>query len=78
VAAEVVPIGPAAGSDAHYVHDQSVASAVWTVAHNLGKHPSVSVVDTSGREVTGEVEHVDANNVELTFSAPFSGTAYLN
>jgi hypothetical protein len=40
--------GGGGGSDAYYRHVQSVAAAVWTVVHNLGKFPSVSVVDSTG------------------------------
>lgn len=66
------------GFDKQYEHIQSSASATWTVAHNLGKVPSVSVIDSSGKLVFGGVQHTDANNTILTFSAPFAGKAYFN
>lgn len=65
------------GAD-HYVHVQDVAAATWNVQHNLGKHPAVSVVDSAGTEVNGDVVHIDAGSLTLNFSAPFSGRAYLN
>lgn len=61
-----------------YAHDQSVASAAWAITHNLGKYPSVTVTDSAGDEVEGEVRYNGINNVTVTFSAPFSGKAYLN
>lgn len=61
-----------------HTHTQTLASATWTVAHNLGKNPSVSVVDSAEEEVIGEVQHVDVNNLVIRFSAAFSGKAYLN
>lgn len=61
-----------------YVHSQGVASNTWTINHNLGKYPSVTVTDSTGRIVVGGVQYVDANTVILTFSGAFSGTAYLN
>lgn len=64
--------------DAYYVHTQNVPSITWMVEHHLGKHPAVSIVDSSGREVEGDVEYVDMNTVRLTFSAAFSGKAYCN
>lgn len=71
------PQGPA-GLDLHYAHEQSVASAMWTVNHSLGKFPSVTVVDSSGREVEGDVSHTNVNQTVLTFGAAFAGKAYLN
>lgn len=64
--------------DKNYVHRQSVASEVWNIQHNLNKYPSVSVIDSSNREVFGNVEYIDLNNVRITFSGAFSGKATLN
>ena len=64
--------------DIHYEHDQPIASATWNINHNLGKFPSVTIVDTSGDEVEGAVNHVNNNNITITFSASFAGKAYLN
>lgn len=61
-----------------YVHDQAVAASVWTINHNLGKYPSITVVDTGGTVVSGVVTYIDNNTIELTFNAAFKGTAYLN
>jgi hypothetical protein len=67
-----------AGAIASYRHIQTVAAAVWTIPHNLGFYPNVAVVDSSGREVVGEIDYVDMNTVRLTFSAAFGGEAYLS
>lgn len=67
-----------ADADLHYRHVQSTPSASWTIAHNLGKRPSVSVVDSAGTNIVGNFEYVDDNNCTLTFSSSFSGEAYLN
>ena len=66
------------GSVGTTIFDQASPASTWNIAHNLGRFPAVTVVDSSGREVDGEVLYTDANNVVLNFSAPFSGTAYLN
>lgn len=60
-----------------YVHEQGVPSALWTIAHYLDRYPPVTVVDSAGDQVEGEVRFVDPNNIQITFSAPFSGRAYL-
>lgn len=64
--------------DMTYIHNQGVASDVWTVAHNLGKYPSVTVVDSAGTVVIGDVAYLDSDNIEISFCGAFSGTAYLN
>lgn len=62
----------------NYVHEQSTSSATWVINHNLGKYPSITIIDSDGSEVFGEIEYVDTNNVTLTFSDAFTGKAYLN
>lgn len=62
----------------NYVHDQQAASATWTVVHNMGKKPSVSIVDTADDEVIGQVTYNSNNQLTIAFSAPTSGKAYLN
>lgn len=61
-----------------YVHDQALASATWNIHHNLGRFPSVTVVDSSGTVVYGNVQYIDTNNLTISFSVAFGGTAYIN
>ena len=65
-------------SGVSYVHDQSIADSVWVVVHNLGRFPSVMVIDSAGDEVEGSVRYDSANQITVTFSAPFGGKAFLN
>lgn len=69
--------GPGGGVDLNLAHVQSAPSASWSIAHGLGKRPSVSVF-VGGVLVEGDPQHVDANNLVINFSAPVSGVAYLN
>lgn len=62
----------------HYVHNQIVTSNVWEINHNLDKYPSVSITDSAGSIVIGEVLYIDSNNLKVSFSSGFAGTAYLN
>lgn len=72
-------MGPiSAGSDRYYRHDQTSAASTWTITHMLDKYPSVTIVDSAGDEVEGSVNHISTSTLEITFSAPFSGRAYLN
>ena len=61
-----------------FTFNQPAASAVWTITHNMARYPAVSVVDSAGTVVIGEVRYIDQNNVEITFSGGFAGKAYLN
>lgn len=64
--------------DKFYEHTQSIPAKIWEVQHNLNKKPSATVTDSAGNKVIGEVIYIDNNNLELHFSAQFSGIAYLN
>lgn len=66
------------GLDKHFTYTQPTPSATWAVPHALGKHPSVTVVDSAGTEVEGCVTHNNLNQLTIEFSSPFSGKAYLN
>lgn len=66
------------GSGSYYRHQQSIASSVWTINHNLARIPSVTIINSAGEEEEGDVQHTDVNNTILTFGAAFSGEAYLN
>ena len=61
-----------------FVFTQGVPATTWNIQHNLGKFPSVSVINNNNVVINGEVTYIDNNNVQLNFSAGFSGKAYLN
>ena len=73
-----IPVPTEGGGDKTYIHKQVIASNTWEITHNLYKYPSVSVVDTGGNVVIGDVEYTSLNTLVIKFTAPFSGTAYLN
>ena len=57
---------------------QGAPATTWNIQHNLGKFPSITVIDTGNTVVNGEYTYTDNNNVILKFSAGFAGKAYLN
>ncbi len=57
---------------------QATPSATWTIQHGLNKLPSVSVVNNNNVVMYGNITYIDTNNLIITFSAGFSGKAYLN
>ena len=66
------------GGDLNYVYTQGSPSATWTVAHTLGKYPSVDVVDTGDSTIVPDVHYDSLSQVTLSFGSATSGKAYLN
>lgn len=65
-------------SGARYVHTQSSPSTSWTITHNLAAFPSVTVVNSAEDVVYGDINYISNNVVSATFTAAFSGKAYVN
>lgn len=66
------------GADKNFVYKQSSASDMWTVVHNLGKYPSITVVDSAGTVVVGEIVLQTTEQAVISFNGAFSGKAYCN
>ena len=73
----VFTLSSAAGGTT-FEFDQVVPATTWNITHNLGKFPSITVIDTGDTVVTGEYIYINNNQVTLNFSAAFAGKAYLN
>lgn len=64
--------------DKHFSLEFRKAVKELPVSHNLGKKPSVTILDTSGNEILGDVEYTDNDNLTIRFSSAVRGTVYLN
>ena len=64
--------------DKHYIHVQSSASIEWVVTHNLDKIPALSIVNESGIEIFGQINHIDKMASKIKFSEAMRGRAYCN
>ena len=60
-----------------YEFTQQAAAATWVITHSLGGKPTVTIVDSADTHVFGEVQYNSNTQVTVTFSAAFSGKAYL-
>ncbi len=69
---------PGISGDSYYTHVQILAQSTWTINHNLNKNPSVTVIDSGGNVVFGDVIYTTLNSLQLVFTSAFSGNAYLN
>ena len=61
-----------------YIHTQGVSSSTWTVNHNLGFYPNLTVQDSAGTIYEGEINYTNLDSLTVTFSSAFSGKAYLS
>lgn len=61
-----------------YNHQQGVSSNTWTIRHNLNFYPNVTVVNSAGTIVEGEITYTNKNSLVLNFQSAFSGNAYLS
>jgi hypothetical protein len=61
-----------------YMHTQGSASATWVITHNLGFYPNVTVQDSAGNIVEGEITYTNTNSLTVSFASAFSGKAYLS
>jgi hypothetical protein len=64
-------------ADIFYVHTQAIASAVWTINHNLGGQPTAVVLDSAGTQCEGTFSYPSSNPMVITVTAAFSGNAYV-
>lgn len=64
--------------DSCYIHNQIMPSATWIINHNLESFPSVTIVDSGGSVVIGEIQYINENQIKVSFTVEFSGKAYLN
>lgn len=64
--------------DAYFAYEQATPSDLWIINHPLRKYPSVSVTDSAGSLVEGSVYYASKSHIQISFAAPFGGTAYLN
>lgn len=46
------------------------------VTHNFTRYPSVTIFDTAGDEIIGDIVHASANQFTVTFSVTVSGVIY--
>lgn len=74
---EVSVIGGAGGGDKYFSLPFTNQTSL-TVSHNLNKKPAVTVIDSAGDEVFGNVTHLSDNSLQVAFSSSFTGTVFCN
>jgi hypothetical protein len=64
--------GLAEASSLSFRHSQSLPSTSFTVNHNLGYRPAVTVTDTAGTVMNADIHYVDANSLTVTMLTPLA------
>ena len=73
----VVRLASSAGNTRRQVYSQPAPSTTWNITHSLGGRPSITVVDSAGTVVIGEVTYISDSQIRVEFTSAFSGFAYL-
>lgn len=58
-----------------YDFTQASASALWTINHNLGRKPMITLFTPGGQQMMADVLHVSTNQAQVSFAAPQTGSA---
>jgi hypothetical protein len=61
-----------------YTFEQAEASDTWIIKHNLGRNPSVVVVDSAGTVFYPAVHYDNENQCTISMNGATTGKAYLN
>lgn len=59
-----------------HTHSQIAPATEWIVNHNLGKMPSVTIVDTADTVIYGDITYIDLNTLKIEINYSISGKVY--
>lgn len=71
----LIPGGGTLADSGQYTFEQTTASTLWTIPHNLDKVVTVQTYDSDGNQIIGDLQLVDTNNCTVTFTEAETGTA---
>jgi hypothetical protein len=73
------PVETSGATSDQYTHHQATPSDVWVIQHNLGFVPGNEfIVNPDGDEIDGVTKLIDVNTIQIQFSEPVTGSAYLS
>lgn len=70
--------GSGGGSDKNYIYEQTEPKSIWIITHNLGKYPSIDIIDDNNIIIMGEIEYISENKIIARFNKEYTGKAILN
>lgn len=78
VVGQVGPRGPAGASSGFFRFHQATPVLQWSFVHDLPYPPAITVVDTAGSALYGDLLYIDDQTIQIDFSVPTAGYAYLS
>lgn len=62
-----------------FTYEQGEPSDTWVIQHNLGRNPSVIIVDSAGSvQIPDQITYDNENKITIQFIGAFAGKAFLN
>lgn len=61
-----------------FEHAQSTPAQEWTIDHNLGFFPNVTIVSSAGDILEPDLQYPNTNTVVVLFAGPVAGRAHLS
>jgi hypothetical protein len=72
------PPGPSGSEAQTFVHNQATPTSVWAITHSLPYPPNITIVDSAGSQIEGDIVYTSGTVVTVTLSAATSGKAFLS
>jgi hypothetical protein len=69
------PAGASGGGGSAYTHTQSTPATTWTINHNLGFRPDISLRTVGNVEFEGDITHTTINQSVVSLSVATAGSA---
>jgi hypothetical protein len=60
-----------------FVYTQNAPASQWTINHNLGFFPNITVLDNQNRLLEVHIEYLNTNAARIVMNSACSGVAYL-
>lgn len=73
-----INLSPVVNIGSSYMYEQQTPAAVWDIIHNLAMVPNVRTEDLLGVDIEGVITVIDINHIQIEFSSPVTGRAYLS
>ena len=77
-AAAIDATNKANAADKNFIFYQNSPTSIWNIVHTLAKYPSVTIIDSGGTQVEGDIDFINSTTLQIAFTNAFSGRAILN
>lgn len=67
------PAGPPGPGGTAFNYTQSASATVWTVPHNLGYRPTVTVYSPGGQVILAQIDTISLNTLQVTVNPASTG-----